>query len=575
MRITRLFTLAMLVPLLASLFAATANVQAAPAPAPANPTSNPPFFVHYYLWWTNLHWHDKLGPNYPFGAAQPPLPATMGADGCSATSLYPGNQLLDIPQAGLYTQDDPATFDLNIQQAAAAGIQGFVVSWAGLGTPDQTPDSYGFNRRLKSLASRVAAFNAGHANKFYLMVGYDGASDGGTPRSAAWIQNDWNYFLARHQNDPVFQVPYYGSKPVLILENSWRFSAADVGAAVGPFGSRAVIVGDEHGLNYWNRGVSPYFAGASWYWSAQDPYTNPQSFSQIAAFAAQLHAEGKLWFAPMTGGFNTAALAGGSTCIPRNNGETIQRLYDGNKGSNPNGWFFISWNEYFENTYLEPSARDGSRALDVLHSIIAGSPPPPPPTPGPPPPSPTPGPPPDPCRQGFSDVTPADYFYTPVQYLTCHGAISGYSDGTFRPGANTTRGQLAKIIVLAENWSLVRPASAHFTDVPATSPFYPYVETAYAHGIISGYGDGSFRPGANVTRGQLSKIIVLAQGWATTTTGGPHFTDIAPTNPFYGVIETAYAHGIISGYSNQTFRPGNNATRGQIAKMIYNAVTAP
>jgi hypothetical protein len=575
MRITRLFTLAMLVPLLASLFAATANVQAAPAPAPANPTSNPPFFVHYYLWWTNLHWHDKLGPNYPFGAAQPPLPATMGADGCSATSLYPGNQLLDIPQAGLYTQDDPATFDLNIQQAAAAGIQGFVVSWAGLGTPDQTPDSYGFNRRLESLASRVAAFNAGHANKFYLMVGYDGASDGGTPRSAAWIQNDWNYFLARHQNDPVFQVPYYGNKPVLILENSWRFSAADVGAAVGPFGSRAVIVGDEHGLNYWNRGVSPYFAGASWYWSAQDPYNNPQSFSQIAAFAAQLHAEGKLWFAPMTGGFNTAALAGGSTCIPRNNGETIQRLYDGNKGSNPNGWFFISWNEYFENTYLEPSARDGSRALDVLHSIIAGSPPPPPPTPGPPPPSPTPGPPPDPCRQGFSDVTPADYFYTPVQYLTCHGAISGYSDGTFRPGANTTRGQLAKIIVLAENWSLVRPASAHFTDVPATSPFYPYVETAYAHGIISGYGDGSFRPGANVTRGQLSKIIVLAQGWATTTTGGPHFTDIAPTNPFYGVIETAYAHGIISGYSNQTFRPGNNATRGQIAKMIYNAVTAP
>jgi hypothetical protein len=575
MRITRLFTLAMLVPLLASLFAATANVQAAPAPAPANPTSNPPFFVHYYLWWTNLHWHDKLGPNYPFGAAQPPLPAAMGADGCSATSLYPGNQLLDIPQAGLYTQDDPATFDLNIQQAAAAGIQGFVVSWAGLGTPDQTPDSYGFNRRLESLASRVAAFNAGHANKFYLMVGYDGASDGGTPRSAAWIQNDWNYFLARHQNDPVFQVPYYGNKPVLILENSWRFSAADVGAAVGPFGSRAVIVGDEHGLNYWNRGVSPYFAGASWYWSAQDPYNNPQSFSQIAAFAAQLHAEGKLWFAPMTGGFNTAALAGGSTCIPRNNGETIQRLYDGNKGSNPNGWFFISWNEYFENTYLEPSARDGSRALDVLHSIIAGSPPPPPPTPGPPPPSPTPGPPPDPCRQGFSDVTPADYFYTPVQYLTCHGAISGYSDGTFRPGANTTRGQLAKIIVLAENWSLVRPASAHFTDVPATSPFYPYVETAYAHGIISGYGDGSFRPGANVTRGQLSKIIVLAQGWATTTTGGPHFTDIAPTNPFYGVIETAYAHGIISGYSNQTFRPGNNATRGQIAKMIYTAVTAP
>ena len=569
MRTMRWFTLGLLIPLFATLITATGSVQAAPAPGPAAPTSNAPFFVHYYLWWTNLHWHDKLGPNYPFGTVPPPLPATMGGDGCSATSLYPGNQLLDIPQAGLYTQDDPATFDLNIQQAAAVGIQGFVVSWAGLGTPDQTPDSYGFNRRLESLAGRVAAYNAAHANKFYLIIGYDGASDGGTPRSATWIQNDWNYLLSRHENDPVFQVPYYGNKPVLVLENSWRFSAAAVGAAVGPFTSRAVVIGDEHGLNYWNRGVSPYFAGASWYWSAQDPYGNPQSFSQIAAFAAQLRAEGKLWFAPMTGGFNTAALGGGSTCIPRNNGQTIQMTYDGNKASNPNGWFFISWNEYFENTYIEPSVRYGSRSLDVLQSIIAGNPPPPPP------PTPTPGPPPDPCRDGFSDVTPADYFYTPVHYLTCNGAISGYSDGTFRPGANTTRGQLAKIIVLAKGWSLARPASPHFSDVPATNPFYAYVETAFAHGIISGYGDGSFRPNANVTRAQLSKIIVLAQGWATTTSGGPHFTDIPTTHPFYAVIETAYAHGVISGYSNQTFRPGNNATRGQIAKMIYNAVATP
>ncbi|MGI8589202.1 MAG: M14 family zinc carboxypeptidase, partial [Chloroflexia bacterium] len=37
------------------------------------------------------------------------------------------------------------------------------------------------------------------------------------------------------------------------------------------------------------------------------------------------------------------------------------------------------------------------------------------------------------CAINFSDVHPSDYFYTPVQYLYCHGVISGYSDGTFRP----------------------------------------------------------------------------------------------------------------------------------------------
>jgi len=46
-------------------------------------------------------------------------------------------------------------------------------------------------------------------------------------------------------------------------------------------------------------------------------------------------------------------------------------------------------------------------------------------------------------------------------------------------------------------------------------------------------------------------------------------------NPFYQYVETAYAHGIMSGYGDGTFRPGNNATRGQIAKIIFSAVTQP
>jgi len=50
---------------------------------------------------------------------------------------------------------------------------------------------------------------------------------------------------------------------------------------------------------------------------------------------------------------------------------------------------------------------------------------------------------------------------------------------------------------------------------------------------------------------------------------------VGPTNPFYSMIETAYAHGVISGYSNFTFQPFNNVTRAQIAKIIYNAQTQP
>jgi photosystem II stability/assembly factor-like uncharacterized protein len=174
--------------------------------------------------------------------------------------------------------------------------------------------------------------------------------------------------------------------------------------------------------------------------------------------------------------------------------------------------------------------------------------------------------------QTFSDVLATDYFYVPANWLASHNIVSGYADGTFRPYNLVTRGQLAKIVVLGEGWALDTTGGSHFSDVPATHAFSSYVETALRHGAISGYADGTFRPGADVTRGQLSKIIVSARGWSIDVTGGPHFSDVAADNAFYGYVETAAHHGVLSGYGDGTFRPGSQATRGQIAKIIYLAL---
>jgi hypothetical protein len=193
------------------------------------------------------------------------------------------------------------------------------------------------------------------------------------------------------------------------------------------------------------------------------------------------------------------------------------------------------------------------------------------------------------CALSFSDVQPTDYFYRPVQYLACHGVISGYADNTFRPYANTTRAQMVKIVVLGFGLPIVTPPPGQYTfaDVPLTFPFFSYIETAAATGIVSGYTCGGpdepcdgqvrpyFRPAANVTRGQLSKIVVGAAGWALLSPSGPTFGDVAPGSAFYSFVETAVCHGVISGYADQTFRPGANATRGQIAKIVYLALTAP
>jgi hypothetical protein len=176
-------------------------------------------------------------------------------------------------------------------------------------------------------------------------------------------------------------------------------------------------------------------------------------------------------------------------------------------------------------------------------------------------------------------VNPTDYFYEAVMYLACRGFVSGYSDGTFRPYNNTTRGQMTKIIVLARGWSVDCPATPTFRDVPLTHPFFCYIESAYFRNIVSGYSCGpgclEFRPENNVTRGQLCKIVVLAMGWVVHCPITGHFTDVPPSDPFYCYIETAHEHGIISGYSDGTFRSGNPATRGQICKIVYEAITGP
>lgn len=173
------------------------------------------------------------------------------------------------------------------------------------------------------------------------------------------------------------------------------------------------------------------------------------------------------------------------------------------------------------------------------------------------------------CTVAFTDVQSADYFYDGVRYLFCMGAIGGYPDGTFRPGSSTTRGQFSKIIVLAMLWPVLNPTSPSFSDVPPGSTFYGYVETAHSHGVISGYEDGTFHPENVVTRGQLAKMVVLAEGWPVLNPPSARFNDVPLGSAFYGYVETAAARGVVGGYADGSFLPGHETTRGQVAKVVY------
>ncbi len=179
-----------------------------------------------------------------------------------------------------------------------------------------------------------------------------------------------------------------------------------------------------------------------------------------------------------------------------------------------------------------------------------------------------------PCPLNFSDVPTSDVFYPYISDLACRNVIEGYSDNTFRTSSIATRATLAKWVVLARGWALDTTGGPHFSDVATNDPYYPYIETARLHSVLSGYNDGTFRPNNEVSRGQMSKMIVIAMGW-TVNAPTQHFSDVPRDYVFYGYVETLVAHSAVSGYNDGTFRPGNNLTRGQLSKVLSISISSP
>jgi hypothetical protein len=147
--------------------------------------------------------------------------------------------------------------------------------------------------------------------------------------------------------------------------------------------------------------------------------------------------------------------------------------------------------------------------------------------------------------------------------------ISGYNDGTFRPDDKVSRAQFVKMLAGALGWTPMLPETPTFRDVPRNHWAYAYIETAVAHGIISGYSDGTFHPDNRVSRAQVAKMVATARGWnGPHGTGNASFTDVRPGNGMYSYVEAAGASGVMSGYSDGSFRPYQPATRAQIAKIV-------
>jgi hypothetical protein len=202
------------------------------------------------------------------------------------------------------------------------------------------------------------------------------------------------------------------------------------------------------------------------------------------------------------------------------------------------------------------------------------------------------------------DLPPDSTFYPYARCLLCRGIMGLYPCGGpgepcdprnhpyFRPSALSTRGQLAKVVSLAAGFS-ESVSGQSFEDVLPGSTFYVFIERMSERGLVSGYPCGGagepcgpenrpyFRSGDYTTRGQLTKLVSNAANFADPPVGQT-FEDVLPGATFYTFTERLASRNIMGGYacggtgepcgpeSRPYFRPANNVTRGQTAKIVSN-----
>lgn len=176
----------------------------------------------------------------------------------------------------------------------------------------------------------------------------------------------------------------------------------------------------------------------------------------------------------------------------------------------------------------------------------------------------------------FTDILSTAWYYGYVHYVYGAGLFQGVSQSEFSPGAFMTRGMLATVLYrLAGQPALAEEGGvASFSDVPADAWYAGPVSWAAAHDIVKGTGDGSFLPGGNVTREQMALMLCRYAagrlGLETPADGDLSvFSDAGETSGWaQEAISWAVGRGIITGRDGGVLDPGGTAGRAEVAAML-------
>lgn len=172
----------------------------------------------------------------------------------------------------------------------------------------------------------------------------------------------------------------------------------------------------------------------------------------------------------------------------------------------------------------------------------------------------------------FSDVSKSNSHYAAIMELASRGIIKGYSDGTFAPEKQVTRGQAAKMIAAVLGLDTGNGANVGFRDVSPQNEYAGAIAALKQAGIIDGYEDGTFRPNESIKRNHMAKIITRAIGLQGSGSVELSFTDLH--SDYKEAISALFEYGITKGTTATKFGGENFVTRGQLASFIIRAEKA-
>lgn len=174
----------------------------------------------------------------------------------------------------------------------------------------------------------------------------------------------------------------------------------------------------------------------------------------------------------------------------------------------------------------------------------------------------------DPTKIKIMEETTFTALYEKIEVKNTY--VQGNVDGAFRPGENATRCELAAMLArLTNGFDPEKEYAGEAPDVPDGAWYSNFVRFCIEKGYVGGYEDGTFRPGSNITRGEFAVMLGRYLQLEERAVGG--FTDISG-HWAAGYINALQKAGVVNGYGDGTFHPGDLLTRAEAVSMINRAV---